>query len=608
VQLVTARTQERANPGPDAGEADGVKPREAERHPVFMRFHALACDYDGTLALDGRVDEATVQALRNVRESGRRLLLVTGRLLDDLKSVFPEIELFDWVIAENGALLLRPETGEEVVVADPPPPELVATLRRRKVKPISTGRVIVATWQPHETTVLEAIRDLGLERQVIFNKGAVMVLPSGINKATGLALALDRMDLSAHNLAGIGDAENDHAFLSSCELSAAVSNALPTVKQAVDVVMKDDHGAGVVELIRRLLNGDLEAESRKVTRHLVSLGATGSGAQITVPCSGSNLLFTGTAGAGKSTLAKVFLQGLADQRYQFCVVDPEGDYEEFEEGVVLGDRTHAPSVTQVLEVLRDPDQNAVVNLLGMPLEDRPRFFGALFGELLALRARTGRPHWIVLDEAHHLLPRDAGAAAITLPKRLTNMVYVTISPGDMIAGALRIVDRVFGIGEAATKPMTEFARAVRKEPPSPSRSLHPGEAFAWRPGARPRRFLVSETRFKHRRHRRKYAEGDLGPDLSFYFRGADGKLNLRAQNLVMFAQIASGLDADTWRFHLKRGDYSNWFRDVVKDEELVHEAEQLRRKRISPEESRKRLLDDVNLRYTGQPVPNTIRP
>ena len=110
--------------------------------------------------------------------------------------------------------------------------------------------MIVATWEPHEAKPSsKTIHDLGLELQVIFNKGAVMVLPSGVNKATGLAAALAELGLSPHNAVGVGDAENDHAFLRVCECSAAVANALPAVKDTADIVMKGDHGAGVAELI-----------------------------------------------------------------------------------------------------------------------------------------------------------------------------------------------------------------------------------------------------------------------------------------------------------------------------------------------------------------------
>ncbi|HEU0199075.1 MAG TPA: HAD family hydrolase, partial [Burkholderiaceae bacterium] len=178
-----------------------------------MRYQVLAVDYDGTLAERGAVSPATVAALDRLTATGRKLVLVTGRQLDDLLGVFPEIELCDRVVAENGALLYCPATRERTPLGPPPPPEFIRALRKRGVAPLAAGASIVATEQPHESTVLEAIRDLGLELQVIFNKGAVMVLPASVNKATGLAAALDELGLSARNVAAIGDAENDHALL-----------------------------------------------------------------------------------------------------------------------------------------------------------------------------------------------------------------------------------------------------------------------------------------------------------------------------------------------------------------------------------------------------------
>ncbi|WP_238361060.1 HAD family hydrolase [Iningainema tapete] len=161
-----------------------------------MRYFALATDYDGTLAADGQVNENTIAALKRLRASGRKLIMVTGRELDDLQRVFEQIDLFDYIVAENGALLYSLATREEKLLGAKPPDEFVKMLRARQVNPLSVGRVIVATWHPNETTVLQTIRDLGLELQVIFNKGAVMVLPSGINKAAGLGAALDEMKLS----------------------------------------------------------------------------------------------------------------------------------------------------------------------------------------------------------------------------------------------------------------------------------------------------------------------------------------------------------------------------------------------------------------------------
>ena len=222
-----------------------------------MRYHILATDYDGTLARDGRVDKPTVDAMKRLLASGRQLLLVTGREMDELLAIFPEVHFFAYVVAENGAVLYRPATKEEKVLCKPPPAEFIRTLRSRGVAPLSVGRVIVATWQPHETTVLETIRDMGLEMQIIFNKDAVMVLPSGVNKATGLSAALAEMGFTPQEAVGVGDAENDHAFLGLCGCAAAVANALPAVKAAVDLVLLNDHGAGVAELIDQVVKNDL---------------------------------------------------------------------------------------------------------------------------------------------------------------------------------------------------------------------------------------------------------------------------------------------------------------------------------------------------------------
>jgi hydroxymethylpyrimidine pyrophosphatase-like HAD family hydrolase len=222
-----------------------------------MRYHVLAIDYDGTLARDGKVDRSTVKAMERLLASGRRLLLVTGREVDELLTIFPEVHLCACVVAENGAILYWPATQEERMLGKPPPAEFVRMLRARGVSPLSVGRVIVATWRPHESTVLETIRDLGLEMQIIFNKDAVMVLPSGVNKATGLSAALSELGFTPQETVGVGDAENDHALLGLCGCAAAVANALPALKATVDLVLHNDHGAGVAELIDRMIENDL---------------------------------------------------------------------------------------------------------------------------------------------------------------------------------------------------------------------------------------------------------------------------------------------------------------------------------------------------------------
>jgi hydroxymethylpyrimidine pyrophosphatase-like HAD family hydrolase len=221
-----------------------------------MRYRVLATDYDGTLAHNGHVDEFTVAALRRFLASGRQLVLVTGRELHELLGIFPEIGLFERVVAENGALLYRPATREEKPLSLPPPEDLIRRLTEEGVRPLSIGRVIVATWEANENAVRRAIRDLGLDLQVICNKGAVMVLPANVDKATGLAAALLEMNLTSHQCASIGDAENDVALLRMCPLSAAVGNALPALKEAAVCVAAADHGAGVAEFIEKIMATD----------------------------------------------------------------------------------------------------------------------------------------------------------------------------------------------------------------------------------------------------------------------------------------------------------------------------------------------------------------
>jgi HAD superfamily hydrolase (TIGR01484 family) len=222
-----------------------------------MHYLALCCDYDGTLAHDGVLTDSTAAALRRLKDSGRLLLMVTGRELEELKQVCPALDLFDRVVAENGAVLYHPARGEVRLLAEPPPAAFVELLRQRKVNPLAVGRVVVASLEPNETVILASIRDLGLELQVIFNKGSVMVLPSGVNKASGLAVALEELHLKNEHAVAVGDAENDHAFLKAAGCGVAVANALPMLKAAADFVTRGARGAGVEEVIEALLANDL---------------------------------------------------------------------------------------------------------------------------------------------------------------------------------------------------------------------------------------------------------------------------------------------------------------------------------------------------------------
>jgi hydroxymethylpyrimidine pyrophosphatase-like HAD family hydrolase len=562
-----------------------------------MRYFALACDYDGTLAQDGKVEEASLGALEQLKSSGRRLVLVTGRELPGLKAVFPRIELMDLVVAENGALLHDPRQQSEKVLAPAPGGEFIEELRARGVRPLSVGRCIVAAWKPHETAIFRAIRDLGLELQVIFNKDAVMVLPSGVNKASGLRVALRQLGLSPHNAVGVGDAENDHAFLELCGCSAAVSNALPILKEKADLILEGSHGAGVRELIGRILQDDLRDLSPRLLRHRISLGLGPDGKPFHVDAQDASLLVAGSSGGGKSTLAAAFMESLHENKMQFCMIDPEGEHEGVEEAVVLGDARRPPHAAAILAILARPEQSCVVNLLGVPIGDRPAFFSALMANLLELRFRTGHPHQIIVDEAHHFLPGRLEGNIFEMPANLSGCMFVTLLPGELAPSALKCMQILVAVGHERERTVRAFSGALGLQAPA-ILVPKPGEALAWRPGSPPFPFRPKQPSRRGKRHHRKYAEGELSPEHSFYFRGPDGKLNLRAQNLAVFLQIGEGVDPATWLFHLRKGHYARWFREVIRDENLAEAAEFLAQTGATAQDSLDKLGGLITRSYT----------
>ena len=568
-----------------------------------MRYLVLACDFDGTLATDGTVRDETFAALQRLRESGRKLILVTGREIDDLLKVFPRIDIFDRVVAENGALLYRPANREHKTLGEAPSAEFVQALRAAGISPLSVGHCIVSTWQPHESKVLETIRDLGLELQVIFNKGAVMILPSGVNKATGLEAALLELGLSPHNCVGVGDAENDHALIRLSECGVAVGNALPLVQERADWVTRGRNGDGVVQLIDKLIENDLTDLEDRLSRHFIPIGTRADGEEVRLDPYGLAVLVAGSSGSGKSTFATGVLERLAGQGYQFCIADPEGDYALFEGTIVLGDKERPPTVAGALEVLEQPNRNVVVNLLGLALAERPAFFARLLPGLQDLRSRTGRPHWIVVDEAHHLLPAPSDLVSVTLPRTLAGMMLITVHPEHVSPAVLGSIDVVIAIGGSADPTLRAFGEAVGERPPATlPATAGPGEALLWRRRPQARAPVMLRTlppNSEHRRHVRKYATGELGEDKSFYFRGLDGQLNLRAQNLGMFIQLADGVDDPTWLHHLRSGDYSRWFREAIKDEGLAAEAAGVERQAdLAPRQSRELIKAAIERRYT----------
>jgi hypothetical protein len=244
----------------------------------------------------------------------------------------------------------------------------------------------------------------------------------------------------------------------------------------------------------------------------------------------------------------------------------------------------------------------VINLVGLPLQDRPSFFLSLLPTLHELRTKTGRPHWILVDETHHLMPRDGNPTALSFAKELVGMIYVTVHPDQISPSVLQTVNLLFALGRAPQDTIKTYCNATSQPPPAlMDTELKPGQAMMWnRTSGNSTLVLdIAPSSIERHRHRRKYAEGELPPERSFYFKGPAGQLNLRAQNLLLFMQMGEGVDDATWLHHLTAHDYSAWITEAIKDEALaqvVREVETNSNQQAA--ESRRLIRTAIEERYT----------
>jgi hydroxymethylpyrimidine pyrophosphatase-like HAD family hydrolase len=553
--------------------------------------HVLAVDFDGTIAADGQLAPTTARALRRVRESGRKLMLVTGRLLPDLRRVCPEAEvIFDAIVAENGAVVYTPSRRETRLLGDAPEPALVDALTRRGV-PFDVGASILATDAAHAERALTAIREAGVERTLVFNKGSLMLLPGGTTKGTGLLATLTAMSLSPHNVVAVGDAENDHALLALAECAVAVDNAIPALKERADHVTRASNGEGVIELIEEHVLDDLSGLLPKLTRHHLPLGHAEDGTPVALPAHRASVLIAGPSQSGKSTLTGLLVERVVRAGRSLCLLDPEGDHQAFadlEGFLVFGGKTERALATpdEVGQLLQRPAGRLALNLSALSTAEKVNYATKVLAVVSSVRAASGLPHWLIIDEAHHIVPAEGSAAVDLVRAGAESMALITMSP-DLLAADVRREVRTL---------LTTDPGAAAGGPP-----LARGEAMLVHldgSGAPSVRFRVAPREVEHRRHLRKYTEGELPAERSFFFRGPGAKLNLRAANLVRFVELAEGIDDATWTHHLAAGDYSRWLRLMIKDPELADEIGAIERdSHLPPAISRRRVLDAIRERY-----------
>jgi hydroxymethylpyrimidine pyrophosphatase-like HAD family hydrolase len=540
-----------------------------------MKFSALAVDYDGTIAIEGRLDPAVRAAVGDMRRRGIAVVLVTGRRLGDLRTVAEDLTCFDVLVCENGAVLDFPASGRHANLAHPPPASFLQALGQRGI-PFVVGESVVEADASQAPAILDVIRALEQPLILAFNRSRLMVLPQAVSKSTGLRQALTALRLSVHNTIGIGDAENDHDLLDACEVGAAVQWGSQALRAVADETIAGSGPAAVAAYIHRVA-GQPRLSAAQMGRRRLLLGHELDGSPLKLAVRGRTILIAGEPGTGKSWLAGLLCEQLILQGYCLCIIDPEGDYRSLEalpSVITIGGDDPPPNARELLRALRHPDVSVIVDLSKISHEEKRQYLDNLLPLLVTLRRRTGLPHKILIDEAHYFLDQPDGAKLID--PELAGYIFVTYrvsdldprirAEGDVVIMVTRETDPIEAdtlVGMCRSAPGVEIPRDTFDVPMGEA-VLMPGTEEA---GGLVRRFQFAPRLTTHVRHRAKYFDMPAPSAQAFVF-SADGP-GRRAKTLKEFVVAIAGLPGDEVEDHLRRHDFSRWVHDVFRDGSLA---------------------------------------
>lgn len=535
------------------------------------------------------------------------VVLVTGRTLSHLRADFPGADShFDAIVAENGAIVHF--AGESRAVCPPVDPALAAALSERGVR-LRVGDVLLACSADDGAIATEEIHRLGLDSQLIYNRSELMILPAGITKGTGLRAALDQIDLSPHNVIGVGDAENDHALLDECEVGIAVGDAVPALQSRADRVMSAPSGEGVRELLDGPIIGGVDAVFSD--RWQIRLGVNGS-EQVSLPASQLNVLICGDSGSGKSHLAGLFAERLIAQGYSVLIIDPEGDHAGLARMRAVTRFSYSdrlPAASFILEQMSKQQSSAIVDTSGMPTAERDKYLSALSLQVSLQRHAFGLPHWVLVDEAQDAPGCMTPSASIPTQ---SNWGYCLVSwrPDEIEDSTLDQVDAVIAVaaGERhdASAKIAGVVSRITGHPASAAEelltSLPHGSALLARNGDRglvP--FAVASRVTEHVRHWHKYATVRLRPDRRFYFRDRHDQPAGCAANLSELQAVLATCSDDVLVHHSAGNELSRWLRRVFQDDVLADELteieDSLSARHIEVSVARLRLMSAIRRRY-----------
>jgi hydroxymethylpyrimidine pyrophosphatase-like HAD family hydrolase len=551
-----------------------------------VKFLVLALDFDGTIAQNDVLDPDARNAIAELRSQGIVVILVTGRILEDLRRVAGDLYFVDAVVGENGAVIEFPDSGYSAVLGQSPPPILLTELRRQDI-PYAVGRSIVEADTREAPRILAILQRLELPLVLVFNRGRVMVLPQAISKATGLREALAILRLSEHNAVAIGDAENDHELLRACEVGVAVAWGSEALKAAADYVLPGDGPRAVGGYIRGLTNHGRVPVPLKNRRRLL-LGHTEDGRPLALAAKGRNVLVAGDPKSGKSWVTGLLCEQMILYGYCLCILDPEGDYTSLEAlpgVVVFGGADPLPRTRDLLRTLRHADVSIVIDLSHTPHAEKIEYLRSVLPALATLRRRTGLPHQIVVDEAHYFL-HDPDVHDL-LDLDLSGYTLVTYRASklhcDLLAASQAVivtresdpheVSALYALCRSCERHMTE------KEWAQLLGNLVVGEAIVLpvteEAEGGVRRIRLAPRLTPHVRHMAKYIDIPVSEGSAFVFWRDGAPTGQRARTLREFVAVVEESPAADFDDHLRRGDFSSWIAKVFGDYPLASTIRQI---------------------------------
>ena len=497
-----------------------------------MKLSVLALDYDGTIAAGDSLGPGVREAIAAARTAGITVLLVTGRILEDLRKIAGDLHFVDGIVAENGAVVHFPDSDHTTTLAPPVPETFLSELGRRGVAARS-GQCLVDAAADDAPRILDVIHRLELPLTLVFNRSRLMTLPQAVSKGTGLQAALSMLRASARNTLAIGDAENDHELLRLAEVGVAVEWGSAALKDAADVVLAGDGPAAVGDYVRQLAASSRLPVPARARRRL-KLGYTEDGREFSLAVRGRNVLIAGDARSGKSWVAGLLCEQLILHGYCVCVLDPEGDYRSLEAlpGVtVLGGEDPPPTPRELLRALRHPDRSVVIDLSRLPQDASIEYIRAALPALNVMRRRTGLPHRIVLDEAHYFL-HDVGAHHL-LDLDRNGYIVVTYCASHLPRELLQATEVMIVTCESNPAEIDALCRCCAKCAQTADRArwamlahLRTGQAIALpiteEAGGELRLFTIGQRLTPHVRHREKYVDVPVTESRAFVFTGSPG--------------------------------------------------------------------------------------